>query len=65
MNLTATITRKQTVEIDLSDHADTLQEALDYCEDIDVHPDLWWEEENVEVFDEDGNKLAYHGVVLQ
>tara|TARA_B100001778_G_C18047487_1_gene388283 strand:- start:90 stop:287 length:198 start_codon:yes stop_codon:yes gene_type:complete len=65
MNLTATITRTQTVEIDLSDHADTPQEALDYCEDIDVHPDLWWEEVNVEVIDADGNKLGWHGVVLQ
>jgi len=51
--------------VDLADHADTVQEALDYCEDIDVNPDHWWEEENVEIFDADGNKLAYHGVVLQ
>ena len=65
MSYTVRITRKQVVDMDLADHADTVQEALDYCEDIDVHPDLWWEEENVEVFDADGNKLAYHGVVLQ
>ena len=65
MSYTARITRKQVVEMDVSVHADTVQEALDYCDGVDVNPDHWWEEENVEIFDADGNKLAYHGVVLQ